>query len=77
MIQPVFMYCGTLGLCWSRSVKVELQALNFEVGKSLVEIIKSRQWRVYYNKETDSPASLCLIVSKIMSVPLLKDILQK
>ena len=58
-------------------VKVELQALNFEVGKSLVEIIKSRQWRVYYNKETDSPASLCLIVSKIMSVPLLKDILQK
>ena len=28
------------------SVRVELKALNVEVRKSLVEIIKSRQWRV-------------------------------
>ena len=35
MIQPVFMYCGTLGLCWSRSRHVKVRKL-------LGEIIKSR-----------------------------------
>ena len=44
MIQPVFTYCGTLGLYWSRHVKVELKALNAEVRKSWrVESLIKRQ----------------------------------
>ena len=42
MIQPVFTYCGTLGL-W---VSVGHVPIGVEVRKSFVEIIKSRQWRV-------------------------------
>ena len=28
MIQPVFMYCGTLGLCWSRSRKSRIKSIE-------------------------------------------------
>ena len=43
MIQPVFKYRGTLDLSVGHvPVRVELKALNVEVRKSLVEIIKSR-----------------------------------
>ena len=49
-IQPVFTYCGTLGLCWSRS------------RKSRVESIESHWWKLSsldsgeFNKETVLPA---------------------
>ena len=56
------------------TVRVELKALNIEVRKFLVEVINSRQWKIWLR---NSPASLRLIVSRIMSVPLLKVILQK
>ena len=28
MIQPVFTYCGTLGLCWSRSRKSRIESIE-------------------------------------------------
>ena len=28
MIQPVFMYCGTLGLCWSHSCKSRIESIE-------------------------------------------------
>ena len=44
MIEPVLTYCGTLGIYWSRSRKVELKALNVEVRKSAtVESLIKRQ----------------------------------
>ena len=46
MIQPVFTYCGIWVSVGHVLVRVKLKALNVEVSKSLVEIIKSRQWRV-------------------------------
>ena len=50
MIQPVFMYCGTLGLYWSR------------FRKSRIESIEGRSQKVMdsgeFNKETVLPASV-------------------
>ena len=44
MIEPVLTYCGTLGIYWSRSRKVELKSLNVEVRKSAtVESLIKRQ----------------------------------
>ena len=46
MIQPVFMYCGTLGLCWSRSRKsriasIELRSRKVIGGNYQVPIVES------------------------------------
>ena len=48
MIQPVFLYCGTLGICWSRSRVSRIESIERRSQKviGLVEIINSRQWRV-------------------------------
>ena len=66
VIRPVFTYCGTLGLCWSRS------------RKNRIESIERRSQKVIGgNYQVHTVESLCLIVFRIASVPLLKDILHK
>ena len=51
MIQPVFTYCGTLSLYWSRSREVELKALNVEVRKSwtVESLIKRQSWQLVFD----------------------------
>ena len=46
MIQPVLRIVDLWVSVGHVPARVELKALNVEVRKSLVEIIKSRQWRV-------------------------------
>ena len=75
MIEPVFTYCGIWVSVGHVLVRVKLKALNVEVRKSLVEIISPDSGE--FNIKRDSSANLCLIVFRIASGPLLKDILQK
>ena len=64
IIQPVFTYCGTLGLCWSRS------------RKSRIESIERRgQKGIGGNYKVQTVESL--IIRQFCQLPLLKDILQK
>ena len=48
MIQPVFSYCGTFGLCFSLSRISRIESIERRSQKVIagVEIINSRQWRV-------------------------------
>ena len=55
MIQPVFTYCGTLGLCWSRSRKSRIESI--ERRKSEIHWWKfSSPDSGEFNKETVLPA---------------------
>jgi len=74
MIQPVLTYCGTLSLCWSRPRESRIE--NIE-RRSQKVIGGNYQVQTVESLIKDSPASLCLTVFRITSVPLLKDILQK
>ena len=74
MIQPVFTYCGTLGLCWSRSRKSRIEST--ERGSQKV-IGGNYQVQTVENLMKRQSCQLVFDVFRITSVPLLKDILQK
>ena len=74
MIQPVFTYCGTLRLCWSRSRKSRIEST--ECGSQKV-IGGNYQVQTVENLIKRQSCQLVFDVFRITSVPLLKDILQK
>ena len=60
MIQPVFTYCGTtLGLCWSRSRKSQIESIERRSQKVIGGNYLSPD-SGEFNKETVLPACVCL-----------------
>ena len=58
MIQPVFTYCGTLGLCWSRSRKSRIESIerrsqkviggNYQV-QTVESLIKRQSYQLVFD----------------------------
>ena len=58
MIPPVFTYCGTLGLCWSRSRKSRIESIerrsqkviggNYQV-QTMESLIKGQSWQLVFD----------------------------
>ena len=74
MIQPVFAYCGTLGLCWSRSCKSRIESIERRSQKAV-----GRNYQVQTVESLTKRQSCQLVFDCLQDnvAPLLKDILQK
>ena len=74
MIQPVFTYCETLGLCWSRSRKSQIESIerrsqkviggNYQV-QTVESLIKRQSCQLVFDCLQDNVCTLLMDIYKI------------